>query len=105
MRQIKTRIAGFNHHEGSPAVLSEMRVGTELALVPEPNNPHDRDAIAVWRVPLGSPRALRLGYIPRVDLPLVRERLGDETVDVRCYKDGTTFNSIVLKIQYRDPLS
>ncbi len=45
--------------------------GRRLALVPEPDNKHDPDAVAVW----DADRRLQAGYIPRTFAPELR---GDE---------------------------
>ena len=45
--------------------------GRRLALVPEPDNPHDRHAVAVW----DAERRLQVGYVPA---EVARELTGDE---------------------------
>jgi hypothetical protein len=45
--------------------------GRSLALVPEPDNPHDSNAVGVWN----QERALQLGYVPREVAPTLA---GDE---------------------------
>ena len=45
--------------------------GRRLALVPEPDNPHDPDAVAVW----DADRIRRAGYVPATFAPELR---GDE---------------------------
>jgi hypothetical protein len=45
--------------------------GRLLALVPEPDNPHDPNAVAVWN----EERTLQAGYVPREVAP---ELAGDE---------------------------
>ncbi len=45
--------------------------GRALSLVPEPENPHDSNAVAVWN----EERTLQLGYVPRESAPQVT---GDE---------------------------
>jgi HIRAN domain len=45
--------------------------GRRLALVPEPDNEHDRDAVAVW----DADRRLQAGYVPATFAPELR---GDE---------------------------
>jgi hypothetical protein len=45
--------------------------GRPLALVPEPDNPHDPHAVGVWN----EDRSLQLGYVPRESAP---ELGGDE---------------------------
>ena len=53
-------IAGFQFHAGE-RVWRELQVGEPLALVREPANPHDPNAVRVdWR-------GLPLGYVPRRD--------------------------------------
>ena len=51
-------VAGFQYHEG-PAIIDRLRPGQRLSLRREPDNPHDRRAIAVYA---GN---RRIGYIPR----------------------------------------
>lgn len=50
-------VAGFKHHEG-PQVIRFLKPGAELELVPEPDNPFDRDAIGVHFC------SRMLGYVP-----------------------------------------
>ena len=53
-------LAGFQFHAGE-ALWREMRVGDRLALIREPANPYDPNAIRVdWR-------DVKLGYVPRRD--------------------------------------
>jgi len=51
-------LAGFQYHQGK-VHWEEMKVGDELALVREPDNPYDAKAIRVdWH-------GMKLGYVPR----------------------------------------
>jgi hypothetical protein len=51
-------LAGFHHYAGVQ-VWRDLRVGDALELAREPDNPHDRNAVAVrWR-------GHKLGYVPR----------------------------------------
>lgn len=50
-------IAGFQYWDGA-TVLNELRAGDCLQLVPEPDNPHDADAVAIYH---GS---TKLGFVP-----------------------------------------
>ena len=45
--------------------------GRRVALVPEPDNPHDANAVAIWN----EARTLQLGYVPAAVAP---ELAGDE---------------------------
>jgi hypothetical protein len=45
--------------------------GRRLALVPEPDNEHDRNAVGIWN----EDRTLQLGYVPR---DVAAELAGDE---------------------------
>lgn len=59
-------VAGFQFHDGPP-ILERIRVGMPLALVPEPDNPHDGRAIRIEAC------GHHIGYVPRSDnRPLVR---------------------------------
>jgi hypothetical protein len=51
-------LAGFQYHAGT-VVWDDMKVGDALALVREPDNPHDPNAIRIdWH-------GQQLGYLPR----------------------------------------
>jgi hypothetical protein len=53
-------LAGFQYH-AAPALWGELRVGERLALVREPDNRHDANAVRVeWRGQM-------LGYLPRAE--------------------------------------
>lgn len=51
-------IVGFQHWEGA-LVMSELQPGTELQIEPEPDNPHDANAVALRF------KGVKLGYIPQ----------------------------------------
>jgi len=62
-----TWVAGVHHFPDS-AVDESFAPGKQLALVAEPDNPHDAAAIGVWN----AERTLRVGHVPAVivaDLP------------------------------------
>jgi len=53
-------LAGFQYHAGTE-LWQQIRVGDALALVREPDNPHDRNAVRVeWR-------GRKLGYLPQAE--------------------------------------
>lgn len=53
-------LAGFRYYAGE-TLWQEMKVGDELTLVREPDNPHDANAVRVeWR-------SHKLGYLPRAE--------------------------------------
>ena len=53
-------LAGFQYHAGA-TVWDQMKVGDALALVREPDNPHDSNAVRVeWH-------GQQLGYLPRLE--------------------------------------
>lgn len=66
----RCRAAGVSYR---PASLSDPSFdpGERLALVPEPANEHDPNAVAIWN----AERTLQLGYVPAVVAP---ELAGDE---------------------------
>jgi hypothetical protein len=51
-------IAGFSYYDG-PIAFSELKIGTELQLVPEFNNPYDPKAVIIQY------KEYKLGYVPR----------------------------------------
>jgi hypothetical protein len=53
-------LAGFRYYAGE-ALWQDMRVGDELALIREPDNAHDANAVRIeWR-------GHKLGYLPRAE--------------------------------------
>ena len=50
-------LAGFQHHEGALA-LKDMKPGKKLSLVPEPDNPFDAEAVALYF------KGRKVGYVP-----------------------------------------
>ena len=55
-------VAGFQYHAGmQPRVMATLLAETELAVVREPENPHDDRAIALL-----SRSGARIGYVPRL---------------------------------------
>jgi hypothetical protein len=76
-------LAGFRHYE-APNLWGEVRAGDELALVREPDNPHDRNAVRVeWR-------SFKLGYVPRAQSEAV----------ARLLDRGTRLAARVSKLQH-----
>lgn len=62
-------VAGFVYYDGG-AVWERMKAGDRLALVREPSNPHDANAIRIeWQ---GHP----LGYLPRRDNADLSRQIG-----------------------------
>ena len=50
-------IAGFQYHDGALA-LKKLKPGKKLELIAELDNPHDPDAVAIYR------KGVHLGYVP-----------------------------------------
>jgi len=64
----RSPLAGFRHYEAA-AVWRDMKAGDRLALVREPENPYDPNAVRVeWR-------GRKLGYLPRRDNGAVARQL------------------------------
>lgn len=51
-------VAGFRYHDG-PSLIRRMQPGTRLALIPEPDNSHDLNAVRLEF------DGRRIGYLPR----------------------------------------
>lgn len=54
------RIAGFTYYDGVLA-FNDLKIGTELTLVPEPTNQYDPRAVAIYY------KEHKLGFIPRCE--------------------------------------
>lgn len=61
-------VVGCHYYSG----ITSVQVGLELTLHREPNNPHDRNAIAVW-----SPSGVMLGHLCRADAATLAPILDD----------------------------
>jgi len=57
---VLANVAGVTHYSRALQAL-EFVPGREVTLVPEPDNKHDRNAVAVW----DDRRTMQLGYVPR----------------------------------------
>ena len=78
-----TRIAGMPHHEDSQR--PECAPGRPVTLVPEPTNPADKNAIAVY-----ANRRL-VGYVPRSAAKRLAPLLSGRRVEAQittCYSEG-----------------
>lgn len=74
-------VAGVSFRPGSVADAS-FDPGARLALVPEPDNEHDPNAVGIWN----EERTLQAGYVPREIAP---ELTGDEiAVSLRRFGEG-----------------
>ncbi len=77
MTILRTPLVGTEHYgrDALTAVIG-LRLGDEIELRREPNNRHDRNAVACWF------RGLQLGYIPRRENPPVARAM-DAGIAVR----------------------
>ena len=62
---LTSTVVGMDKQPNYEEFLSLIKVGKEVVLKPEPDNPKDKDAIAVYL------KTYRIGYIPRKKLPVV----------------------------------
>ena len=71
-------IAGFQHWDGA-LLLPELRVGMRLEVVPEPDNPHDPNCLAIC---LGQ---RKIGYVPKAhnSLPALLMYYGHDVFELR----------------------
>jgi hypothetical protein len=69
-RVLVVAVAGISYRAEEAADAS-FDPGRRLALVPEPTNEHDPNAVAIWN----EERTLQAGYVPREVAPSIR---GDE---------------------------
>jgi len=63
---LRSVVAGYRYYEGEK-VWRSLRVGDELTLVREPDNPYDHKAVEVYW------KGHKLGYIPRVDNSVIAQ--------------------------------
>lgn len=70
MAKMLTSIAGVAYRPGARDVLNRLNKGHLLELRREPDNPHDRNAVAVY-----TRGGMPLGYVPRQDAPAIAKVL------------------------------
>jgi 5-methylcytosine-specific restriction endonuclease McrA len=63
-------VAGITYHADS-SQRPEFAAGMTLTLVPEPDNPHDPNAVGVW----DADRCYCVGYVPSQLAPVIRSRI------------------------------
>ena len=61
-------IAGFTYYEGVD-VFDELKIGTTVKLVAEPENPYDRNAVAIYY------KDKKLGFVPRNENKMISKLL------------------------------
>lgn len=81
-----TYVAGVSFRPGAREHFPKLLDGEALQLVPEPQNPHDRSAVAVYD------GAMHLGYVPRADAPAVSQAMAkSRAVSARLNRTMGTF--------------
>lgn len=64
------KVAGVSHREHNLQD-SDFSPGRRLILMPEPNNPYDKNAVGVWN----AARRLQVGYVPKEIVAKIARRL------------------------------
>lgn len=62
MKSVVAKVAGVTY-EGRQSIIAKLKGEEPVKLEPEPENPHDENAIAVWVATSEGPQ--HVGYIPR----------------------------------------
>jgi len=73
---LNSRVAGFQYHAGEN-LWQAIAPGDELWLLREPGNPHDRQAVALFR------EGCKIGYVPRRDNTVIAQLL-DRGIPLEC---------------------
>ena len=72
-KTINTNVVGLKHYGFSAQVITELQSGYKLTLYEDPMNPHDKNAVSVHVL------AKHIGYISRVDAPIISAALKNKT--------------------------
>lgn len=64
------KVAGVSHREQN-LQNADFSPGRQLTLIPEPNNPYDKNAVGVWN----ATRRLQIGYVPKESAAKIARRL------------------------------
>lgn len=78
-------IAGFQYWDGL-LVQSKLKVGQKLKLVPEPDNPFDPNAIAIYR------KKTKLGFVP--------QKLNGELAQLLYFGHSDVFEAYVVELNH-----
>jgi hypothetical protein len=65
---LNCHLAGFTYYDGLD-VIEDLKLGTKLRLIAEPENPHDADAVAIYY------KDTKLGFIPRTHNSIISNLL------------------------------
>ena len=78
-------IAGFTYYDGVMA-FNDLKIGTELKLVPEPTNQYDPRAIAIYY------KEYKLGFIPKSENRIFYKllKVGFDKIEIRVQKLAPT---------------
>ena len=78
-------IAGFTYYDGVMA-FNDLKIGTELKLVPEPTNQYDPRAIAIYY------KEHKLGFIPKSENRIFYKllKVGLDKIEIRVQKLAPT---------------
>lgn len=76
-------VRGFQHWDGA-FVLADMKPGSKLTLHPEPDNPHDSQAVALYF------NGTKIGYLPQEENELIATMF--------YYGHGNAFEAHVLQV-------
>ena len=68
-------VSGESHHMND-LQNKRFRAGSEVQLLPEPDNPYDKNAIGVW----DKKRRLQAGYIPKDEASRVANKLANNEI-------------------------
>ena len=70
--KILTTIQGIIYHKNYKEIITRLEIGTQVILKPEPDNPYDCNAIAVyWEND-------RIGYVAKKDIPAIMPCVSDD---------------------------
>ena len=70
--KILTTIQGIIYHKNYKEIIKQLEIGTQVILIPEPDNPYDSNAIAVYW------ENERIGYVAKKDIPAIMPCVSDE---------------------------
>lgn len=90
MAEMITYIAGVPHRPGARERLANLVPGEQLRLTREPNNPYDKNAVAIYD------GDLHLGYVPAVDAPAVSKALAQDLEVVALYTGATVSTQVTI---------
>jgi len=88
---IRSNVVGSDFIDGYREFESNIKEGDKVKIIPEPNNPKDRDALAVYW------NSKKIGYIPRINIPGVALCMEPNGIEAIVYENNLGWVAVYIE--------